>query len=91
MGSPEGKSIISNPVAIHDANNKTMVFCLCGDGQVYYQQQDADRFLDFGKWLAVGSKLPFEAGGTDEIFELIFQVNFSLKMQIVDTSIKIML
>ena len=66
MGSPEGKSIISNPVAVHDTNNQTIVFCLCDDGQVYYQQQDADRLVDFGKWLAIGSKIPFEAGGTEK-------------------------
>ena len=64
MGSPEGKSIISNPVTVHDANNQTMVFCLCDDGQVYYQQQDAGRLVDFGKWLAIASKIPYEAGKT---------------------------
>lgn len=65
MGSPEGKSIISNPVAVHDANNQTTVFCLCDDGQVYYLKQDADGLVDFEKWLAVTSKIPFEAGGPD--------------------------
>lgn len=72
MGSPEGKSIISNPVAVHDANDQTIVFCLCDNGQVYYQQQDADRLVDFGKWLAVGSKLPFEAGGHNKNFRTYF-------------------
>jgi len=67
MGSPEEKSIISNPVAVHDANNQTTVFCLCDDGQVYYQQQVADRSVYFGKWLVIGSTIPFEAGGTGEI------------------------
>lgn len=63
IGAPEGKSVISNPVAVHDANNQTIVFCLCDDGQVYYLQQDADRLVDFGKWIAVPFKIPFEAGG----------------------------
>ena len=52
MGSPQGKSIISNPVAIHDSNNQTFVFCLCDDGQVYFLKQEADgTALEFGKWL----------------------------------------
>ena len=66
MGSPEGKSVISNPVAAHDANNQTNVFCLCDDGQVYYKKQDADKLVDFVKWLALdGPKIPFEAGVPD--------------------------
>lgn len=63
MGSPEGKSIISNPVAIHDSNNQTFVFCLCDDGQVYFLKQEADgTALEFGKWLSISAKIPFEAG-----------------------------
>ena len=62
MGTPEGRSVIANPVAAHDANNQTNVFCLCDDGQVYYRTQDSDKLVEFGKWLAVGSKLPFETG-----------------------------
>ena len=63
MGSPEGKSIISNPVAIHDSNNQTFVFCLCDDGQVYFLKKEADgTALEFGKWLSISAKIPFEAG-----------------------------
>ena len=62
MDSPEGKTIISNPVAAHDINNLTTVFCLCDDGQVYYKIQDTDNLVEFGKWLPVGSKLPFDTG-----------------------------
>lgn len=62
LGSPDRRSIASNPVAAHDANNQTNVFCLCDDGQVYHRTQDPDNLLEFGKWLAIGFKLPFEAG-----------------------------
>ena len=62
LDTPEGRTVISNPVAAHDTNNQTNVFCLCDDGQVYYKTQDADKLAEFGKWLPVSSKLPFETG-----------------------------
>lgn len=74
MGSPEGKLVISNPVAVIDANNLTIVFCLCDDGQVYYLKQDADGLGDFGKWLAIASKIPFEAGGLDRKLTIFVKI-----------------
>lgn len=77
LGAPEGRSIISNPVAAHDSNNQTNVFCMCDDGQVYYTTQDADKLVEFGKWLPAGSKLAFEAGvtlkGKDTLTVLTYQ------------------
>ena len=63
LASPSGAKIISNPVAVHDSNNQTNLFCLCADGQVYSLKQDPDKLVDFGSWAAVGSsKLPSDAG-----------------------------
>ena len=65
---------MSNAVAVHDANNLTNVFCLCDDGQVYYRTQFTGK-MEFGKWLAISSKLPFEEGFN----------NFLIKLQIKET------
>ncbi|KAL9952296.1 hypothetical protein ACROYT_G039531 [Oculina patagonica] len=87
MGAPEGKSVISNPVAVHDANNQTTVFCLCDDGQVYYLQQDADRSVDFGKWIAVPSKIPFEAGVTLKGKDTLQVLNYQNKLTVFSRSV----
>ena len=62
LDAPDGRSIVSNPVAAYDVNNQTNVFCLCDDGQVYYRVQMLKEVTEFGKWQAIGSKLPFEEG-----------------------------
>ncbi|KAJ7379805.1 hypothetical protein OS493_012552 [Desmophyllum pertusum] len=88
MGSPEGKSVISNPVAAHDANNQTNVFCLCDDGQVYYKKQDADKLVDFGKWLALdGPKIPFEAGVTLNGKDTLSVLNYQKKLTVFSRSV----
>ena len=62
LDSPNGLEIVSNPTAIHNANNVTMVFCLCIDGQVYYVQQDQQKPTTFGKWRNIPSSLPAVEG-----------------------------
>ncbi|CAH3145642.1 unnamed protein product [Pocillopora meandrina] len=88
MGSPEGKSIISNPVAIHDSNNQTFVFCLCDDGQVYFLKQEADgTALEFGKWLSISAKIPFEAGVTLKGKDTLSVVNYQNKLTVFSRSV----
>lgn len=81
LGAPNGRSIMSNAVAAHDANNLTNVFCLCDDGQVYYRTQLTGK-MEFGKWLAISSKLPFEEGvslrGKDTLSALSYGNNVAL-------------
>lgn len=88
MGSPEGKSIISNPVAIHDPNNQTFVFCLCDDGQVYFLKQEADgTSFDFGKWLSISTKIPFEEGVTLNGKDTLSVVNYQNKLSVLTRSV----
>ncbi|XP_071949051.1 uncharacterized protein [Antedon mediterranea] len=57
LGIPSlGKSIVSNPVAAHDVNNRTQVFVQASDGQVYSILQDKSDPMKFGKWSQIGSK-----------------------------------
>ncbi|XP_068729574.1 uncharacterized protein [Montipora capricornis] len=82
LDAPDGRSIVSNPVAAHDVNNQTNVFCLCDDGQVYYRVQMLKEVTEFGKWQPIGSKLPFEEGvslrGKDTLSVLNYENNMAL-------------
>jgi hypothetical protein len=72
LGSPSGAEVISNPTAVHDSNNLTKVFCLCGNGQVYSIQQDPQKTTAFGKWIVISSVLPVDKGMLDT-YNLHFQ------------------
>ncbi|KAK3714393.1 hypothetical protein QZH41_020626 [Actinostola sp. cb2023] len=82
LGSPSGHEVISNPAAIHDSNNVVKVFCLCGDGQVYYTQQDQQKPTTFGKWTKISSTLPMNEGvvlsGKDNVKVLIYNGKVSV-------------
>ncbi|XP_033098846.1 uncharacterized protein LOC117102599 isoform X2 [Anneissia japonica] len=72
LGSPTvAKTIVSNPVAVHDVNNQTEVFVQVSNGQVYSILQDKSDPSKFSKWSEISSnKLPVDYKSTVSVKEI---------------------